>query len=128
LQQAPHGSEIIRRPAQIPDIAQRRLVLGTPGVPRERGRVGERQALGPQATDRVIVAGDRMQRGECGAPARKPASSGVFGMLRTRAQAGNGGTQGGGAKVIRARAMGKCGRVRRFWRLKSPQNAAGVGG
>jgi len=33
---------------------------------RERGRVAERQALAPQAADRVILAGDRVERRECG--------------------------------------------------------------
>ena len=48
------------------------------------------------------------------APARKPVSSGFFGVPRARAQVGNGGTEGGGAKVIRARLMGESGRARRF--------------
>jgi hypothetical protein len=56
----PRGSGIITRPAQIPGVAQRRLVFGAPGVARQHGGVGERQALAPQAADRVIVAGDRM--------------------------------------------------------------------
>jgi len=66
LQQPPRGSGIVTGPAQIPGVAQRRLVLGAPGVARERCGVGERQAWAPQAADRVIVAGDRVERGERG--------------------------------------------------------------
>jgi len=73
-------------------------------VARERGRVGERQALTPENADRVIVAGDRVARGERGA-GEKAGFFGVFGMLRARAELGNGGTEGGGGTVIRGRGL-----------------------
>jgi hypothetical protein len=37
--------------------------VGAPGVARQRSSVGERQALTPQNADRVIVAGERVERG-----------------------------------------------------------------
>jgi len=64
LQQTARGSGIVPGPAQIPGVAQRRLVLGAPGVARPCRGVGERQALTPEAIDRVIVAGDPVARGE----------------------------------------------------------------
>jgi hypothetical protein len=124
---SPLGSGIISRPAQIPGVAQRRLVLGAPGMARERGGVGERQALTPQGAARVIVAGDRMQGGERGAGEKARVFVGL-GHAAARAHAGNDGTEGGGGKVIRARAMDESGRARRFWPVKRPQSAVGVGG
>jgi len=61
--------------------SQRRLVLGAAGVARQRGCIGERQALMPENADRVIVAGERVARGERGAGEK----AGFFAVFRQAA-------------------------------------------
>ena len=64
FEDAAGGPGIVAVAAQIPGVAQRRRVLRAPALPREDGRVGERQALTPEAAERVFGAGDRIERGE----------------------------------------------------------------
>ncbi|MGY4363887.1 hypothetical protein ACVW0J_010447 [Bradyrhizobium sp. i1.7.7] len=63
----PAGTRIIVLAAQVPVVAQRSLLFRPSALARERGRAGERETLAPQTAERVLVAGDRMQRCERGA-------------------------------------------------------------
>ena len=64
VEDAAGGPGIVAVAAQIPGVAQRSRVLRSPALPGENRGVGERQALAPEAAERVFGAGDRMQRGE----------------------------------------------------------------
>ena len=117
----PHGEDTRHRAGG--GRSQRRLVLGTPGVARERSPVGERQALTPENADRVIVAGERVARGERGAGEK----AGFFGVFRhaacpcaarerrDRRRRGHGDSRAGS------------GRARRFGPVKRRKSAVGVG-
>ena len=123
----PPGRDRRRPQAQIPGVAQRRLVLAPPGALGQARRVEERESLSPEAGERMLAAGDRMDGGE----GRAGQEDGVFGGLRRQFRprpGGKGGNFGGEGRVIRARDMAESSRSRRFWRpyiAKPPRPSSG---
>ena len=82
FEDAAGGPGIVAVAAQIKGVAQGSRVLRSPGLSGENRGVGERQALAPEAAERVLGAGDRMERGE----RRAGAEGGLRGAVFRRRQ------------------------------------------